>query len=143
VQWTVHLNNKKAAWYKFFTWGDHKKDPDLLHHKVRNCDVRVPTGQLPDSRGELVIDPGPRCIDGCGNPGKEGGRESASFDTGTYRGTCVPLGELRIDGHGRLLVLGGFGKSGSTTIIRSVPTRTVTIRGPTMIIGMTIFPMGR
>src|SRR4029453_3110596 len=25
VQWTVHLKNKKAAWYKFFTWGDHKK----------------------------------------------------------------------------------------------------------------------
>ena len=114
VQWTVHLKNKKAAWYKFFTWGDHKKDPDLLHHKVRNCDVRVPTGQLPDSRGELVIDPRPRCIDGCGHPGNEGGPESASFDTGTYRGTCVPLGELRVDGHGRLLVLGGFGKSGST-----------------------------
>jgi len=114
VQWTVHLKNKKAAWYKFFTWGEHKEDPDLLHHEVRNCDVRVPTGQLPDSRGELVIDPGPRCIDGCGNPGKEDGPESASFDTGTYRGTCVPLGELRVDGHGRLLVLGGFGKSGST-----------------------------
>ena len=44
-----------------------------------------------------------------------GGRTvRVSFDTGAFRGTPVPLGELEVDSEGRLLVLGGFGNSGST-----------------------------
>ncbi len=108
VAWKVHLQNKKGAWYKFFT---RFEEPG----EVRNADIPVAKGEKPDSRPALVIDPGPRCIDGKGNPVK--GAEfpkSASFDTGQFRGTPVPLGELKVDPHGRLLVLGGFGKSGST-----------------------------
>ena len=41
-----------------------------------------------------------------------GGREHA-FDDGTFGTTVVELGELRTDGAGRLLVLGGRGRSGS------------------------------
>ena len=54
-------------------------------------------------RAALVIDPGPRTLHGPG--------ESAAFDTGRFLGTKVPLGEMRTDSDGRLLVLGGFGHS--------------------------------
>ena len=60
----------------------------------------------------LVIDPGARAIDGKG--GAVAPPSSLRFDTGTFRETPVPLGELQVDREGRLLVLGGWGKSGST-----------------------------
>jgi hypothetical protein len=41
-----------------------------------------------------------------------GGNEHL-FDTGTFKTTVVPLGEIRTDAAGRLLVLGGTGKSAS------------------------------
>jgi len=110
VEWKVHLKNKKGAWYKFFTrWEDPKEVG------IRNADIRVDRGKDPDSRPLLVIDPGARCIDCDGKPVKRSGvPESICFDTGSFRETPVTLGELRVDEHGRLLVLGGFGKSGST-----------------------------
>ena len=54
-----------------------------------------------------MIDPGPRTT--------VGPRQSASFDTGTFMGQRVPLGDMRTDDDGRLLVLGGFGHSASPT----------------------------
>ena len=107
VSWKVHLANKKGAWYKFFSRFEQPQD-------IRNADVPVGKGQAPDSRLALVIDPGPRCVDGAGNAVESPGiPKSLSFDTGRFRGTPVPLGELKVD-RGRLLVLGGHGKSDST-----------------------------
>lgn len=120
VEWKVHLKNKKGAWYKFHT---RFQEP----HAVRNADVPVPAGKQPDAREILVVDPGARCIDGHGHPVAQPGiPKSLHFDTGQFRGTSVPLGELQIDRHGRLLVLGGHGMSGSTkdnNPIGSDPTR--------------------
>jgi L-Lysine epsilon oxidase N-terminal/L-lysine epsilon oxidase C-terminal domain/Iron-containing redox enzyme len=114
VEWKVHLKNKKGAWYKFFQKGE-----DITKVPVRNCDIPVFDRQEPDkpsARQQLVIDPGPRCIEGHGKPRRRSKEvpESLQFDTGSFRGTKVPLGELRVDPQGRLLVLGGFGKSGSS-----------------------------
>ncbi len=89
ITWTVHLANKKAAWSKF----DGLK-PNL---PLRNAGVT--------DRGSLIIDPGPRSLSGT--------NKAAQFDNGTFLGTLVPLGEMRIDAKGRLLVLGGFGHSAS------------------------------
>jgi hypothetical protein len=111
VEWQVHLSNKKGAWYKFHT--RFEKDPE----EIRNADIRVPAGRDPDTRLELVIDPRPRCIGGEGAPPKRPGiPHSLKFDTGKFRDTTVPLGELRVDPAGRLLVLGGLGKSESTKL---------------------------
>ena len=110
VEWTVHLKNKKGAWYTLVSRFQQKQQA-----KVRNADIPVHRNQGPDDRKELVIDPGPRSIDSLGSPRNgEGKPESLRFDTGSFRGTQVPLGELRVDPQGRLLVLGGAGKSGST-----------------------------
>ena len=53
----------------------------------------------------LIIDPGPRSVSTAG--------ERQVFDTGRFRATTVPLGEIAMEPDGRLLVLGGHGCSGS------------------------------
>src|SRR5581483_4451113 len=61
-------------------------------------------------RGPLRIDPGPRSVGGA-NANADGGDPAAAFDSGTFFGAPVPLGELRTDAAGRLLVFGGTGRS--------------------------------
>ena len=104
IEWTVHLANKKAAWYQFQLALD---IPEAAAQTTppsarRNASV---TGS---DRAKLVIDPGPRTIDGRNSQGPQ-----FHFDTGTFFHLKVPLGELRTDVAGRLLVLGGFGLSQS------------------------------
>jgi L-Lysine epsilon oxidase N-terminal len=62
--------------------------------------------------GSMTIDPGARTL--------EGPDQREVFDTGqiTFPGAAavtVPLGEVRTDDDGHLLVLGGFGTSASPT----------------------------
>jgi L-Lysine epsilon oxidase N-terminal/L-lysine epsilon oxidase C-terminal domain/von Willebrand factor type A domain len=88
ITWTVELCNKKSA------------------TAARNTSI---TGS---ARTGLVIAPGARTVNGPS--------QSASFNTGIFKlpskpAVTVPLGEIRTDSHGRLLVLGGFGTSQSPT----------------------------
>ena len=96
ISWTVHLANRKAAWYNFEVALD---IPEAIPCARRNA------GFKGERRGELVIDPGPRSIGG------QPGEMAVPFDTGTFLGTRVYLGELRTDEAGRLIVLGGRGVS--------------------------------
>jgi L-Lysine epsilon oxidase N-terminal/L-lysine epsilon oxidase C-terminal domain len=91
ITWTVHLANKKAAWNQF--------DGLNPNTPLRNAPIA--------NRDSLIIDPGPRSLSG---PNKV-----AHFDTGTFLGGVVPLGEIRTESQGRLVVLGGFGHSASPT----------------------------
>lgn len=99
IQWTVHLANKKAQWYQF------QAALDIPEAKSMSVPKRNPTIM---NRDELAIDPGPRTIAGKNTSGQE-----YQFDTGKFMETEVPLGEIRTDDAGRLLVLGGFGNSAS------------------------------
>lgn len=61
---------------------------------------------------DVTIDPGSRTLNGT--------NQHAAFDNGTFKvpgasAVTVPLGEIRTDVDGRLLVLGGFGSSASPT----------------------------
>ena len=107
IHWQVYVANKKACWFEFdATLGEHGYSPN---HPRRNADVT--------QRSRLIIDPGPRTIGGS--------KRRASFDRsgeGNYATTFPPplsphsidtLGEMMVDGHGRLIVLGGHGCSGS------------------------------
>jgi hypothetical protein len=105
ITWQVHLSNRKAAWYKFANAMDLKQY--ALSTTPRNASI---SGA---SRQELVIDPGAIEIAG---PSQAGPRYR--FDQGFIRfGEAgpfqVPLGELRTDDLGRLLVLGADGHSAS------------------------------
>jgi len=110
IQWQVYVANKKACWYEFQeTQGEHGYPPG---YPRRNPDV---TG---GERSRLIIDPGPRIV--------TASKRRASFDRsgeGNYATTFPPqdlaphsidtLGEMIMDDAGRLLVLGGHGRSGS------------------------------
>jgi L-Lysine epsilon oxidase N-terminal/L-lysine epsilon oxidase C-terminal domain len=102
IQWTVHLANKKAQWYQFQAALD---IPDAATMAVPRRNATIPFA----SRGQLAIDPGPRSISG---KSVSGGKQHL-FDTGKFKNTVVPLGEIRTDAAGRLLVLGGTGNSAS------------------------------
>jgi len=97
IRWTVHVANTKAAWFNFPGPLD---IPEAQPVTRRNPDF---TGA---AREQLRIDPGPRTIGGRNQMGPQ-----FSFDSGTFVGKTVYLGELRTDDQGRLIFLGGRGLS--------------------------------
>ena len=102
IEWSVHLANKKAAWYRFEQAMDLLDQFDDALPPALRRNVLIQGAD----RAQLVIDPGARSIKGRGASG-------AKFDTGQFLSLPVDLGELRTDAEGRLLVLGGFGVSQS------------------------------
>jgi hypothetical protein len=126
ITWTVDVANKKAAWYNFeipFDIPEATGDPPSagapaaapLSTPRRNKAIRGA------DRSQLAIDPGARSISGA-STNAMGGDSRYAFDTGQFLGRQVPLGELRTDDHGRLLVLGGYGKSGPGLAVLSAAT---------------------
>jgi hypothetical protein len=89
IEWGVHLVNRKAAAKKFLDGGSRRNDA---------------SGDDGTDR-DLIIDPGIKTI---GN-----GKAPVMLDGGKFKGTPVPLGRLEIQGDGRLLVIGGEGRSRS------------------------------
>jgi hypothetical protein len=96
ITWTVHVANKKAAWYNF------ERALDIT--EAMPCGLRN-VAFVGDARQQLTIDPGPRSI--AGSPGQDPQR----FDSGRFLGEPVYLGEIRTDDAGNLLFLGGHGVS--------------------------------
>jgi hypothetical protein len=126
IRWTVHLANKKASWYQFQT--SKGQDGYAPNHPLRNGDRKSP-----DERRKLFIDPGPREIAGPGQGVRERVEFSRTTIPGGYKGGNFPpdglkpygidtLGALQTDSVGRLLVLGGLGRSGSTNDPPELPT---------------------
>ncbi|KND42195.1 MULTISPECIES: LodA/GoxA family CTQ-dependent oxidase [Streptomyces] len=102
IQWTVHLANKKAAWYQFHLALDIPEGKTLAaeQYALRNADV------VGAERKKLVNDPGSRTVRGSKT-------ETQKFDTGKIMGKAVYLGEISTRADGRLVVLGGRGNSAS------------------------------
>ncbi|HEY6187833.1 MAG TPA: LodA/GoxA family CTQ-dependent oxidase [Pyrinomonadaceae bacterium] len=101
ITWRVHLVNRKAAWYEF------RNAMDLGSKYAKTVSYRNKTIVGAD-RKKLLIDPGARTISGRNTSGP-----GFQFDSGEFMDKKVPLGELRTDPQGRLLVLGGRGDSAS------------------------------
>jgi hypothetical protein len=102
VRWTVHVANRKAAWYQ---WAIALDIPEAAGTVLPLRNAKV-TGA---DRAGLEIDPGPVSI---GGPRQDGAQYELN---GAFQGTPVCLGELRTDEAGRLLFLGGRGVSASPT----------------------------
>ncbi|MFC7632741.1 LodA/GoxA family CTQ-dependent oxidase [Paraburkholderia humisilvae] len=114
IRWAVHLANKKPSWYEFVPLQG--QDGFAPNHPLRNASV--------SNRHELLIDAGPRQIAGRNQSNVHFNREQIPAN---YQGAHFPpfplypgmdsidtLGELQTDADGRLLVLGGYGISGTT-----------------------------
>ena len=117
IQWTVYLANKKAVWYQFMqSQGEHGYAPD---HPLRNADITQE-----HLREQLIIDPGPGTVSGLPAHGPQSlrlGRDNPNYAT-MFPPPLQPhnidmLGDLKTtvspDNNIHLLVLGGFGHSGS------------------------------
>lgn len=98
LEWTVHLANKKSAWFDFVL------ALDIPVAAEENVATPLRNKTIVD-REELVIDPGPCRISGT--------LTRALIEPGKFMGTDVRLGELRTDRDGNLLVFGGLGQSAS------------------------------
>ena len=112
IEWTVHLANKKPIWYRFFVGaGEQGYSPE---HPLRNPHVNDP-----DQRRGLIIDPGPRTVAGAGAAAEFSRRDNPDGYPMTFPPPGLDpadvdtLGGLRTDDQGRLIVLGGHGRSGS------------------------------
>ncbi len=124
IKWTVHLANKKSAWYQFSELeGDTMFGPwnsyENQHVPLRNSDVT--------SRQQLITDPGPRSVS---SPGEKQTFTRYDIPADYQKGSFPPenlqngfsidtLGEIMMDDAGRLLVLGGFGRAGGQTPLSS------------------------
>ncbi|MGM3309146.1 CTQ-dependent lysine 6-oxidase LodA [Anabaena sp. WFMT] len=117
IQWTVHLANKKAAWYQFSEYKGNLLFGENNSYQAQGVDFR---NKNTEDRQTLIIDPGPRNISGI-NESIEISRDN--IPAGYVHGNFPPpdpkygysidkLGDLKTDDEGRLVVLGGFGKSG-------------------------------
>jgi len=106
IHWTVHLANKKSGWYQFQIALDIPEAHSAPLSLLRNAAI--------GDRQQLIIDPGARNIAGKCTP------RGVVFDSGTFMGKPVYLGELRTDEEGRLVVLGGLGKSASYNGARAI-----------------------
>lgn len=100
IEWRVELANVKSDWYEFQLALDIPEAADVSPSLRRNGTV--------SDRASLRIEPGPKTIKGKGESGAQ-----YAFDKGCFMGTQVYLGELRTDDAGRLIVLGGHGRSAS------------------------------
>ncbi len=110
IEWQVHLANRKAINYQF-------KNAMDLGDMALDCYLRNKTLSNWTEREEnLLIDSGERRISGVDQHGKP----EYQFDSGSFFGKVVPLGELRTDNAGRLEVLGGFGHSASVSGAQAV-----------------------
>ena len=100
ITWTSHVANTKSEWFEFQLALDIPEAAEAPASKPRNADIK--------DRNRLIIDPGARSICGKNQQGDE-----YKFDSGSFMGKQVYLGELRTDNAGRLIFLGGHGKSAS------------------------------
>ncbi|WP_224367630.1 LodA/GoxA family CTQ-dependent oxidase [Hyalangium versicolor] len=102
IAWRVHVANHKASWYDWEIALDIPEAAPSARPR-RNATVKG------DARRQLSIDGGERSIQGAHTYGSQ-----YRFE-GQFQGTPVYLGELRTDESGRLLFLGGLGRSASPT----------------------------
>jgi hypothetical protein len=96
IMWTVRLANTKAAWYSFQIALDIPEAASAPATTLRNPGVA--------DRTRLKIMPSPRSVAGLHAAPQK-------FDDGCFMGTPVYLGEIFTDQAGRLMVLGGHGRS--------------------------------
>lgn len=110
ITWTVHIANKKAAWYQFSQALDIPASMGKLPKYKAVTNPRRNKSIEGQDRDGLVIDPGPHSISGC-NTNVKGTDPAYALDNGRFMGKNVYLGELRTNKSGNLIFLGGRGES--------------------------------
>jgi L-lysine 6-oxidase len=127
INWTVHLANKKAAWYQFSELQGNLLLGEGNSYNNQKVPLRNNTVTDPSARQKLIIDPGPRTLSGA-NQSIEVARTNIPSDyphgsfpnsSPKYGWPINSLGTLKTDSEGRLLVLGAYGRAGGDEPITS------------------------
>jgi len=133
LKWTVHIANKKAAWYQFQELqGNVMLGPDNTYEK-QGVPLRNASFTKEEDRRKLIVDPGPRTLK---EPGDWVQLDASSAGDYPYLSFPPPpsppsppsppappyspltpypvttLGAVRMMPRGELLVLGGYGNAG-------------------------------
>lgn len=112
IEWTVHLANRKAEFFLFK--GQRGATGPYLGAVQDRRNKAIPAASRAT---KLVIDPGPRSIKGASSGPVKFDSSSGNWPKNSAGAPVIDyLGELRTDSKGRLLVLGGRGKSASTKV---------------------------
>lgn len=126
IQWTVHLANKKAAWYQYSELKGNLLYGPQNSYTQQQVPLRNPNISGESQRQQLIIDPGPRSIAGAKQhisftADKAPAGYPVSYPPSNVKyGTAVTtLGDLLTDNVGRLVVLGGFGNAGGNEPLTS------------------------
>ena len=140
IEWTVHLANKKAVWYNndqfignVYLAGDPNAVQENANYYPNPDEPPTPTTDaalrnwyITDEKRrqrELIIDPGPRTVS---RPGQKAAFSRDTIPSNYPHGSFPPLdkdtprvpyeintlGDMMMARSGRLVVLGGFGRSG-------------------------------
>jgi L-lysine 6-oxidase len=120
VTWTVHMANKKSAWWNFSELqGDILLGPNNTYEyqskfwngpALRNADVK--------DRKTLITDPGPRTMTAPGPWLELDALSAGDYPNVRFPGFAITpypvttLGRVRMTQQGALLVLGGYGNTG-------------------------------
>lgn len=116
IEWVAHIANKKPIWYTFSELqGDLEFGADNSYDK-NHIPLNNPGVTKDADRQRLIIDPGPRSID-TPESGVLFSRYNipddyvhGAFPDPSNGGQQIDtLGELKMDRHGNLIALGGFG----------------------------------
>ncbi len=117
IEWTVHLMNKKAVWFKFAGLKGEGPAGYPTNHPLRNSSIT----NADERRRQLVIDPRRRTVTANGTAATVEVSKGTSDDPAAETWPPVltggkkieSLGTLAADAQGRLTVAGGFGTSGT------------------------------
>lgn len=127
IEWTVHIANKKAAWYQFSELQGNLLLGEKNSYKNQNIQPRNNSVIDPKQRQKLITDPGPRNIGGA-NQTVDINRNNipSNYPFGNfppanpkYGWPINTLGMLKTDKAGRLLVMGALGRAGGDKPIDS------------------------
>lgn len=126
IQWTVHLANKKAAWYQYSELKGNLLYGPQNSYTQQQVPLRNPNISGESQRQQLIIDPGPRSIAGAkqhisftADKAPAGYPVSYPPSNVKYGTAITTLGDLLTDNVGRLVVLGGFGNAGGNEPLTS------------------------
>jgi L-lysine 6-oxidase len=127
ISWTVHLANKKAAWYQFSELqGNTLYSTKTLDNSYAGQKVDLRNKKVTTGRQKLIIDPGPRTISGKAQQvAISSANIPADYPFGSFPGKTKygfdidKLGDLLTDDKGRLLILGGMGNAGGDEPVTS------------------------
>uniref|UniRef100_UPI0040491CCE CTQ-dependent lysine 6-oxidase LodA n=1 Tax=Flavobacterium sp. TaxID=239 RepID=UPI0040491CCE len=125
IVWTVHLANKKAAWYQYSELQGNLLYGTENSYTNQNIPFRNPE-IVGNQRQSLIVDPGPRTISGKQKSIGFNKENAPSFypvqypsETVKYGVPVKTLGDLVTDKQGRLIVLGGYGNAGGNLPLTS------------------------